>query len=437
MKAQEACTCLEISIPLGYKRTGVGVIPADWEARAVGRMGSVVAGKALAVRTPGRLRPYLRTKNVFDGRIDLGDVLWMPMTESQFEAYQVHPGDVLLNEGQSLELVGRCAIYNGEYHEPCAIQNQLVRFRAYDGVSAEYAAHLFRYCQQTGVFARIALQTTSIAHLGVGRFQRLLLPWPAQEVEQRAIAAALSDVDALIEALDAAVAKKRAIKLAAMQQLLTGNTRVPGFRGEWVCCKLADLGQFSKGRGIRRDDVTDHGVACIRYGELYTRYDNYVLNPASRIPPEVALSALPIHIGDLLFAGSGETAEEIGKCVAYVGEEVAYAGGDIVVLTPSEQNPIYLGHLMNHREVAQQKARYGQGDAVVHISARNLALVDVTLPSKDEQDAIACVLLDMDAEIAALEKRREKTRAIKQGMMQALLTGRVRLVTDEGQVTTR
>jgi type I restriction enzyme S subunit len=238
----------------------------------------------------------------------------------------------------------------------------------------------------------------------------------------------LSDVDELIGALDAAVAKKRAIKLATMQQLLTGKTRLPGFTGEWRFYKLGNVGQFSKGRAIKRDDVSDSGVGCIRYGELYTRYENYIRCPFSRIPSDVAQKALPIGYGDLLFAGSGETAEEIGKCAAYVGDEDAYAGGDIVVLTTDEQNPIYLGHLMNHRDVAQQKARFGQGDAVVHISARNLALVDVHLPPKDEQDAMADVLLDMDAEIAALEQRRDKTKAIKQGMMQSLLTGRVRLV---------
>ena len=148
----------------------------------------------------------------------------------------------------------------------------------------------------------------------------------------------------------------------------------------------------------------------------------------SRIPPSVAATALPIKTGDLLFAGSGETAEEIGRCAAYLSEEKAYAGGDIIVLAPSGQNSIYLGHLMNHPIVSEQKARMGQGDAVVHISANNLAQVQVNLPSITEQNAIASVLSDIDAEIAALEHRRDKTRAIKHGMMQQLLTGRVRLV---------
>ena len=246
--------------------------------------------------------------------------------------------------------------------------------------------------------------------------------------EQRAIAEALSDVDRLLAALEALIAKKRAVKQAAMQQLLTGKSRLPGFSGAWETKRLEDLGSFSKGRGIKREDVSDAGLPCIRYGELYTRYKDYILNPVSRIPPAVALEALPIKKGDLLFAGSGETAEEIGICAAYLGEEPAYAGGDVITLTPSGQNSIYLGHLMNHPIVATQKARMGQGDAVVHISASNLAQVSIELPPLTEQTAIATILSDMDAEIAALERRRDKTRAVKQSMMQQLLTGRVRLI---------
>ncbi len=154
-------------VPAGYRRTEIGIIPEDWQLQAVGQMGDVLAGKALAARAPGEQRPYLRTKNVFDGRIDLEDVLTMPMTDAEFARYRLKHGDVLLNEGQSLELVGRCAPYGGEFGAPCAIQNQLIRFRALDRVSSGFAAHLFRHCQRSGVFARIAMQTTSVAHLGV------------------------------------------------------------------------------------------------------------------------------------------------------------------------------------------------------------------------------------------------------------------------------
>ncbi|MGI6354638.1 MAG: hypothetical protein GX937_04645 [Lentisphaerae bacterium] len=197
---------------------------------------------------------------------------------------------------------------------------------------------------------------------------------------------------------------------------------------DWDVKTLNELGTFMKGKGIKRDDVTDDGFACIRYGEIYTRYNDYVYSFASRIPESVAQTAQPLKAGDLLFAGSGETAEEIGKCVAYLGEEEAYAGGDIVILRPVGQNSLYLGHLLNHAVVAEQKARYGQGDAVVHISARNLAIIRLPLPPTTyEQGAIAEVLSDMDGLIAALEKLIAKKQAIKQATMQQLLTGKTRL----------
>jgi len=148
----------------------------------------------------------------------------------------------------------------------------------------------------------------------------------------------------------------------------------------------------------------------------------------SFIPRHVAKHSQRLRKGDLLFAGSGETAEEIGKCVAFLNDEDAYAGGDIVIFAPSGQDSMYLGYLMNHSSISFQKARMGQGDAVVHISAKNLAQLELRLPRPKEQTAIATVLSDMDAELAVLEARRDKTRALKQGMMQELLTGRIRLI---------
>lgn len=246
--------------------------------------------------------------------------------------------------------------------------------------------------------------------------------------EQAAIAGALSDADRLLEALEALIAKKQAIKQAAMQQLLTGKIRLPGFSGEWKTKRLDEIGFFSKGRGIKREDILEDGHPCIRYGELYTQYHNYINTPVSHISAAVASDALPIKTNDILFAGSGETVDEIGRCAAYLGDTQAFAGADIVVFTPLGQNSTFLSHLINHPLIAKQKSRLGQGDAVVHISAQNLGQLEVCLPRHDEQTAIATVLSDMDTEITALERRRDKTRTIKQGMMQQLLTGRTRLV---------
>ena len=246
--------------------------------------------------------------------------------------------------------------------------------------------------------------------------------------EQRAIATALSDVDALLAKQGQLIAKKQGLKQAAMQQLLTGQTRLPGFSGDWEVKRLGDVGRFLKGGGVKKDQSLSGEIPCIRYGEIYTRHNDHVKVFYSWISPEVALTATKLHKGDLCFAGSGETKEDIGKCVAFTEKFEAYAGGDIVILRPHGANSVFLGYYLNTNPINAQKASKGQGDAVVHISASALSSIEISVPTFEEQTAIATILSDMDTEIAALEERQTKTRALKQGMMQELLTGKTRLV---------
>jgi type I restriction enzyme S subunit len=385
----------------GYKRTEVGVIPEDWEVRAVREMGEVVTGKALAVHAPGKQRPYLRTKNVFDGRIDIGDVLTMPMTDEQFEQFRVRPGDVLLNEGQSLELVGRCAVYGNEYPDPCAIQNQLVRYRALAGVSSDFSGHLFRHCQHTGVFARIALQTTSIAHLGGTRFGQLRLAWPP-EPEQHAIAEALGDVDALLRSLDQLIAKRRDIKQAAMQQLLTGRQRLPGFAEEWQSGPLGSLLVICHGKNQRAVEQPDGPYPILASGGQIGAASHALFEGPSVLIGRKGTINQPRYMDspfwtvDTLFY----SVMRGGNCAKYLYYQ------------------FQLIDWMQHNEAS----------GVPSLSARTIEGIRVSYPEPPEQRAIAEVLSDLDAELTALEARRDKTQALKHGMMQALLTGRIRLV---------
>ena len=428
-------------VPVGYKRTEVGVIPEDWESSSVcaiasstrnaivgGPFGSDLVSKDYVAHGI----PVIRGQNMSSQWVSGSFVFVTPTKAKSLEANLAYPEDIIFTQRGTL---GQVSLVPDKPFSTYLVSQSQMKL----SVNRKVADPLFlfyfftSYEQQKSIQGRTI--QTGVPHINLGILREMPVRLPPL-AEQRTIAEALSDVDGLLAALEALIAKKRAVKQAAMQQLLTGKIRLPGFNGAWETKRLEDLGSFSKGRGIKREDVSDAGLPCIRYGELYTRYKDYILNPVSRIPPAVALEALPIKKGDLLFAGSGETAEEIGICAAYLGEEPAYAGGDVITLTPSGQNSIYLGHLMNHPIVATQKARMGQGDAVVHISASNLAQVSIELPPLTEQTAIANILFDMDAEIAALERRRDKTRVVKQGMMQQLLTGRVRLVEPEALTKT-
>jgi type I restriction enzyme, S subunit len=198
-----------------------------------------------------------------------------------------------------------------------------------------------------------------------------------------------------------------------MQELLTGEKRLPGFSGEWEAKRLGNVGLFLKGGGVKKEESLSGNLACVRYGEIYTRHNDYIKAFHSWISRKVAATATRLKYGDILFAGSGETKEEIGKCVAFVDHVEAYAGGDIVILRTEKADPLFLGYYLNTMPINQQKASRGQGDAIVHIGAAALADIQCLFPTPPEQTAIATILSDLDAEIATLEAKLTKSRQIK------------------------
>ena len=197
---------------------------------------------------------------------------------------------------------------------------------------------------------------------------------------------------------------------------------------DWDAKSLSQIGVFSKGKGVTRANAQSGIIPCVRYGEIYTSHNDYIRTFYSHISPEVAATATMLKKGDVLFAGSGETKEEIGKAVAFLGDEEAYAGGDIIILSPNEgASSKYLGYVLNAATAVNQKASMGQGDAVVHIHAKELSDVVIPFPKLEAQEKIAAVLSGVDDMIGALDEAIAKKRQIKEGLMQQLLTGKTRL----------
>jgi type I restriction enzyme S subunit len=191
---------------------------------------------------------------------------------------------------------------------------------------------------------------------------------------------------------------------------------------DWTVKKFDEFGKFFKGKGIKKDEVKFEGNPCVRYGELYTKYDNVIKETFSFISNEIAEQSIKLKRGDLLFAGSGETKEGIGKSAVILRDDT-YAGGDIVVFRAKNIDPIFLGFMSNSIPVSKQKAINGQGDTVVHIYAGGISKIQIPLPpTLEEQQAIATALSDVDDLIANLDKLISKKKAIKQGAMQQLLT---------------
>lgn len=246
--------------------------------------------------------------------------------------------------------------------------------------------------------------------------------------EQRVIAAALSDVDALIAGLEKLIAKKRDLKQATMQQLLTGQTRLPGFSGEWEAKRLGDLANVLKGRGLSKGHLVSSGTnSCILYGELFTTYERVINSVISKTNSPEGLLGLN---GDVLLPGS-TTTKGIDLAVASALQvNNIQLGGDINVIRmkhASSYDPVFMAYLLTHTKKLAI-ADLAQGSTIIHLYGRSLLNLMLKLPVISEQTAIATALSSMDAEIAALEIRLTKTRELKQGMMQELLTGRTRLV---------
>ncbi|MCA6379279.1 MAG: restriction endonuclease subunit S [Cytophagales bacterium] len=196
---------------------------------------------------------------------------------------------------------------------------------------------------------------------------------------------------------------------------------------EWEVRKLGDLGGFLKGKGILKEQLSEKGLPCIRYGEIYTIHDFVIKEFHSFISKEVAKESQPIFHNDILFAGSGETLEDIGKAVAYIGKEEAYAGGDVVILRTGKKNHSeYLSYVLNTDTANRQKRKLGQGHSVVHIYASDLADLIVPVPPLPEQQKIARILSTWDKAIEKTELLIAQKQQLKKGLMQQLLTGKVR-----------
>jgi type I restriction enzyme S subunit len=211
----------------GTSAIGLYELPRGWALLKVGEAGAVQLGRQRAPKHHQGLhmRPYLRVANVFEDRIDTSDVLEMNFTPDEFETYRLEIGDILLNEGQSLEWVGRPAIYKGEVPGAC-FQNTLVRFRAGPAVLPAYALVVFRYFLRAGVFQRIAKWTVNIAHLGAGRFADLDFPVPPLN-EQRLIVEAVEEnltrLDAGVANLERVRAKLKRCRAAVLKAACEGS----------------------------------------------------------------------------------------------------------------------------------------------------------------------------------------------------------------------
>ncbi len=296
-----------------------------------------------------------------------------------------------------------------------------------------YLHHVLRaeFCRQWIVANS---QTGTLTNLNKAAARAIPIPVPKLISEQRAIAAALSDVDALLAGLDRLAVKKRDLKQAAMQQLLTGQTRLPGFQGEWEVKRLGEHVSFLKnGVHSRAELMTNGPIKNLHYGDIHA-CGGVTLDPSSMpsLASDRAHALGRLMDGDLVFVDASEDLDGVGKSVEIVGAAgVQFVAGLHTIA--ARFDPAVLAHgfkayLQFCPPFRLHLRRLAAGTKVYATSRGHIASAEMPLPNVQEQAAIAGVLSDMDAELTALEARRDKTRALKQAMMQELLTGRTRLV---------
>ena len=398
----------------GYKQTEVGVIPEEWEVSSVGREYEIKLGKMLdAEKNVGVPKPYLGNRAVQWDRIDVSDLPTVPMSRADLERFRLQKGDLLVCEGGE---VGRAAIWEAPLEE-CYYQKALHRLRPLLGFNSQLMAAFLRRWSDCGLLANYVTQT-SIAHLPREKFMQVPMPVPPLP-EQRAIATALSDVDGLLGGLDRLIAKKRDLNQAAMQQLLTGQTRLPGFHAEWRVKTFGEVAVPRRERiDPRRAGVHDF---CIELEHIESG-SGQIMGSTSTGAQSSLKSVF--HPGDVLF----------GKLRAYLRKywratRHGVCSTEIWVLVPRGDGATseFLFQIVQ-TEGFIDAASNSYGTHMPRSDWNAVQNYELKMPPLPEQTAIAEVLTEMDAELAGIEQRREKTRALKQAMMQELLTGKTRLI---------
>jgi type I restriction enzyme S subunit len=418
----------------GYKQTEVGVIPEEWDVSSVGREYEIKLGKMLdAEKNVGVPKPYLGNRAVQWDRIDISDLPTVPMSRSDLDRFRLQKGDLLVCEGGE---VGRAAIWEAPLEE-CYYQKALHRLRPLRGFDSQLMAAFLRRWSDCGLLANYVTQT-SIAHLPREKFMEVPIPVPPPS-EQRAIATALSDVDGLLGGLERLIAKKHDLKQASMQELLTGQTRLPGFHGGWEVKRLGELFNFSGGYSASRDQLSTEGHCYLHYGDIHgstktcidTEADFQDI-PKLDIHLKRVSSASLLDDGDVVFVDASEDDAGTSKHVVVVNKgKKPFISGLHTIVAKSKTDELayeYRRYCFQTPAIRQQFLFYSVGTKVSGISKSNIPKLTLSFPSVPEQTAIAEVLSDMDAELAALTQRRDKTRALKQATMQELLTGRTRLI---------
>lgn len=393
------------AIPQGYKQTEIGVIPEDWEALPLGNLVEIKKGSLITSST-----------------LSKGDI---PVIAGGKQPAYYHNMANRFGSCVTISASGANAGFVNFFSEPI-FASDCSTIEENKNISLRFIYYQLKLIQNRIYY----LQTGGAQpHIHPSDIKPLIFPFPKKQ-EQIAIATALSETDELIQKLDKLITKKKDIKKGAMQELLTGKKRLPGFSGEWettsignVCTIFGRIGF----RGYTVRDIVEEGKGAISLSPSniiknkidYTKC-TYLSWKKYDESPEIQIEENDIIL--VKTASIGKTA------IVKNMPEKCTLNPQLVVLKKIKINQRFLGYIMSFPIIQNQISSYLVGGVVPTLSQENIASLKFLYPKdKQEQSAIASILSDMDSEIEELEQKRDKYRMIKEGMMQQLLTGRIRL----------
>ncbi|MES3008232.1 MAG: restriction endonuclease subunit S [Pseudomonadota bacterium] len=424
-----------MEVRAGYKQTEVGVIPEEWEVVSLSEFVTEFRGGA-----PLKPSDFTNSGVKVLPKGGVGRTGWLKIEarDIQFCSHgyadahrnnQVDKGHTivvlrdLVPSGPSIGLIVQ--INDAETY---VLAQGVYGFKVNEEADPRFLTQLSNTRWYRRLMNSIMVGSTQV-HITNTAFKRVKIPLPNLP-EQRAIAAALSDVDGLLGGLDRLIAKKRDLKQAAMQQLLTGQTRLPGFHGDWEVNRLGEVSDVKTGpfgSTLHESDYVQEGTPIItveHLGNFGVEHTNLPLVSDSDCK---RLAAYSLEVGDIVFSRVGSVDR---NALIRPAEEGWLFSGRLLRVRSNKRRIFapFLSYQFHGETFVSEVRNVAVGQTMACLNTQILKGIRVFLPAVPEQIAIAEVLTDMDAELLALEQRREKTRALKQAMMQELLTGRTRLV---------
>lgn len=411
----------------GYKETEAGVIPEDWDIKSMHQLTSLMTnGFVGTIKTEyvpsGTGVLYLQGFNIKENSFDLTGVTYVSYDfHKKHKKSELRENDLLTVQTGN---IGTTA-YLPKKFEGANCQ-ALIISRFLESYDSRFWSYYFN--SPIGHKALTEIETGStMKHINVGDMKNIFVPVPSKKEEQQKIAEALSDMDSLVSSLEKLIEKKKSIKQGAMQELLTGRKRLPGFSGEWKKQSFGKLCTICRGGSPRpiQNFLTNepNGVNWIKIGDVGVN-DKYINSTAEKIKESGVNMSRRVYKGDFILSNS----MSFGRPYILNIDGCIHDGWLAIQDYQKAFNIDFLYYLLSSNYVFEQYIQMAAGSSVQNLNKEKVAQLSVYVPTIEEQNEIALILSDIDEEITALEQKLAKCQKLKQGMMQQLLTGKIRLI---------